>query len=194
MFGDSTTAAAYNTWPDLLVSDLNNEHRADPMYIVSNSPGNASRSGYTVAQTKSSIDSWISGYVYDANKLNVMLIDLGLNDCHTPLPDETQWKLDYQYIIDALKVKYPNAVFFLSKIWGVDRDANAATMAGWVDDLVAANPTYVFSGDDQQVWKKGADNGATMTSDGTHLSDAGEEEKSEQMETLIETYLTSLGL
>lgn len=164
------------------------------MYIVCNSPGNAGRSGYTVAQTKSSIDSWISGYVYDANKLNVMLIDLGLNDCHTPLPDETQWKLDYQYIIDALKVKYPNAVFYLSKIWGVGRDANAATMAGWIDDLAAANPSYVLVGDDAQVWKKGADNGATMTSDGTHLSDAGQIEKASQMATIIEAYLTSLGL
>jgi lysophospholipase L1-like esterase len=194
MFGDSTTATAYNVWPALMISHLNNDHRADPKYFVCNSPGNAAISGYTVAQTKSSIDSWITGYIYDSNKLNIFLISLGLNDCHTPLPDAATWKANYQYIIDALKTKYPNAVFFLSKIWGVGRDANAATMAGWVDDLVAATPAYVFAGDDEQVWKKGDDDGATMTSDGTHLSDAGQIEKEAQENAIIEAYMTSIGL
>lgn len=102
------------------------------------------------------------------------LINLGVNQMG--IYTESDFKTDYQYIIDAIHAKWPVAKIYMVKPWRRDYDAQAATTAGWIDDLIAANAGVCYAGHDEQVWLKGADNGATMTIDGTHYSTAGHAE------------------
>jgi len=113
-----------------------------------------------------------------------VLTNWGAND-FTVLPTETAWKANYQMIIDAVRVKWPTALVYLSKPWSRGNDTNADTLAGWIDDLVAANPGVAFVADDERVWLKGADDGATMTTDGVHYSAAGLAEKTVQAKAVI---------
>lgn len=116
--------------------------------------------------------------------VGTVLVNLGVNPsvCLAPPTDEATWKVDYQEGIDAIVAKWPLAHVFLAKPWaswsGVDCDATYDTLAGWIDDLVAANPQCKVglderdTGADQGI--EGADNGATLTTDGVHYSAAGD--------------------
>jgi hypothetical protein len=114
-----------------------------------------------------------------------VLIDLGVNDWTPAMPDETTWKANYQYIIDAIHTKYVNSRIYIAKVWTRFNDVKAATMAGWIDDLITANGGVVILGHDEQVWLKGDDDGATMTTDGVHYSVAGYTECMNQWLTIL---------
>lgn len=86
------------------------------------------------------------------------------------------WKANYQAIIDTIHARWPSVLIYLTRPWRSTGGTHWDDIAGYIDDLVAANPTFVFVGDDERVWVKGADNGATMTTDGVHYSAAGEAE------------------
>ncbi len=93
--------------------------------------------------------------------------------------------VDCQYVIDALKAAYIGAKIYLAKPWVRNEDVNADIQAGWIDTIVANNPGVVFAGHDERIWLKGADNGATMTTDGVHYSVAGNAEVINQWETTL---------
>lgn len=151
-------------------------------------PRNWAISGRSVADVKSSIDSWLTYHVYDATRTYLFLINLGANDIESdghPAPDETTWKSNYQYIIDALTAKFTGCKIILSKPWERSANNNSLTTAGYIDDLVAANPGVVYAGDDENVWKKSIDDGATQTIDGQHYSTVGEVTAFQQKDTTI---------
>jgi hypothetical protein len=137
-------------------------------------------SGYSIYQIASIIDGVISPYRYYQH---YALINLGVNGM--PTQEETATKTYYQYIIDALHTKWPAIKIYLTKPWMRGYDTESTTLAGWIDDLIAANPGVCFVADDESIWLKGADNGATMTVDGVHYSVAGEAEKTNQMVTVL---------
>lgn len=136
--------------------------------------------GATVATTKNVIDAKLATY---GSQKKLALINLGVND---GIPDETTWKTNYQYIIDAINVKWPDAKIYIAYPWKSGFETQATTQHGWIDDLIAANPGVVFSGHDEAVWLKGSDDGATMTTDGVHYSDAGKAE-------IVNQWITALG-
>lgn len=99
--------------------------------------------------------------------------------------DQTTWQNNYLSIIDAIHTTYPNAKIYISKVWRRTFNTECDTLAGWIDNIVAARSAFVFVADDERGWMKGADDGATMTTDGVHYSAAGETEKVNQMKTVL---------
>lgn len=119
------------------------------------------------------------------NYIHYALINLGVNDVTAGLPDETTWKANYQTIIDAFKADWPGIKVYITKPWKRGFDTEVTALAGWIDDLVAANAGVCFVADNESTWLKGADDGVTMTTDGVHYSVAGNAEKINQMITVF---------
>lgn len=100
-----------------------------------------------------------------------ILINLGVNDFD--IASEAQWKADMLTVTDAVVARWPAALVYLARPWKRNYNATADTYASWIADLVAAR-TYMRTGPDERVTIKGADDGATMTTDGIHYSAAGQ--------------------
>lgn len=140
------------------------------------SPGNKAVGGATVAMTQGWIDGWMSSCTVKEHVRDVFLINLGVNDM-TSMPDSSTWVTNYLYIIDALRAKYTNCKIYITYPWKANYMAQANIMARWIDVVVNARPTFVFHADDERIWLENGDNGATMTSGGTHYSATGQTEK-----------------
>ncbi len=113
----------------------------------------------------------------------VVLYNLGVNDFGTAT--QGQWIADVETVADAVHAKWPSALFYIMRPWKVSNDANAATYSGWIDTIVASRSSWVKYGPDEAVWLKGADNGATNTTDGIHYSVAGEAAAVTQWKTVL---------
>lgn len=103
-----------------------------------------------------------------------VLMNWGVNEQIAGLPAEATWETNYYTILDAINAKWPNAKCYLMRPWAQGQDADADTMAGWIATVVTARSAFANLGPDERVWLKGADNGATNTSDGVHYSAAGQ--------------------
>lgn len=119
--------------------------------------------------------TWITAEMLKANgAAPAVLINLGVNDWNSALPDETTWKADMTTVLHAIHARMPSSEIYIMYPWDVGHDSDAATVHTWIDDLIAADPSYVNAGPDEAVWLKAGDNGATNTSDGKHYSAAGQ--------------------
>jgi hypothetical protein len=180
-------------WPVDMLRQLNTAYPY-PFHVnfTEENPRNWAVSGTTIADAASGIDGWLTGHTLMPNKdMNVFLINWGvIRDL-----DETEanFKSRYLYVIDAIKTKFPNAIFFLTYPWSGNVGTRPATIHPWIADVAAARSAYVFIGDDEAIWLEGGDNGATNTTDKTHYNAAGHVAKAAQEVTIITNYLTSLG-
>lgn len=108
-----------------------------------------------------------------------VLIDIGVNDVgFVPpwsLPNQTTWQNNYLSAIDQIHTQWPDAQIYLTKPWkqqsGGD-DTVFDTMAGWIDNVIAARAAFVHEGDDERVWFE--PNVATYSDDGIHYNAAGQ--------------------
>lgn len=141
---------------------------------------NVGVSGASIASTAADISGILGGVVLYHP---IVMINLGVNGM--PSQVEANAKNDMQIIIDAVKGKWPSVIIYISKPWKRGYDEESDTLADWIDDIVAANSGVCFVADNESVWLKGADDGATMTSDGVHYSAAGKVEKASQMLTVL---------
>lgn len=171
--GDSKTTSLLGSWATTLVENLNTDYVATRAYYSEDVPRGWAIGAQTVGTMKTLIDAKIAEHTYYSYfEKNTFFINLGINDFDS-MPLEATWESDYLYIIDALRSKYPNAEIYITKPWMVGHTAEANTMAGWIDTIVAAR-AFCHVGDDERTWLEGGDNGATMTSDGVHYSAAGQ--------------------
>jgi len=180
IIGDSKSAVDINIvgdpgWAKKIFTDLNADYNSTPgLYFAEDTPRNWAVGGWTSVNIAAAIDSFLTAHTLNSkNDYNIFLINLGTGDLFYGT-SEADYKTAMLYIVDAVKVKYPNAICFISKPWRRGYNTEATTMAGWVDDIVAARSTFCYVGDDENVWMKGADDGATMTFDGVHYSVAGD--------------------
>lgn len=123
----------------------------------------------------STIDTRLNGYALLQDCPHIM-VNLGINNITGvggAVFDETTNKASLQTIISGCVSRWPTCRVYLTKVWGQGYDADSNTFAGWVDDLVAANPANVRVGLDERITIKAGDNGATNTIDGIHYSVAG---------------------
>ena len=104
-----------------------------------------------------------------------VLVNLGANEMAS-MPSAATWKANYWTLIDAIVAQQPGALVYPVKPWYRGKDSEALTMAGWVDDVIAQRPTVTRLGHNEYRWLRGADDGATMTTDGVHYSAAGQTE------------------
>jgi len=120
-------------------------------------------------------DSEASGYSYGG----------GANDWSGGLPAEVTWEADYEAILDAIHAKWPTVRVYIMRPWDRGHDADAAIVSGWITTIQTARSSFVTVGPDEAVWLKGADNGATMTTDGVHYSAAGNAEAAIQWQAVL---------
>lgn len=139
--------------------------------------------GATVATAAASIGSTLAAM--PSGGWDTFLLNWGANDVGGPLPSEATWQSDYLAILDAIHAAYPFARVYIMRPWRSGFDANAATLKARIDNIVAARSSFAFVGPDEAVWLKGADNGATMTTDGTHYSTAGKAECAAQWKAAL---------
>lgn len=107
-----------------------------------------------------------------------VFINLGANDvgfvAPWVLPNQTTWQNNYLSIIDAIHTQWPSALVYVTKPWKTQSggdDTMWDTIAGWVDNVVAAR-TFTRAGDDERAWFK--PNAATYSDDGIHFNAAGQ--------------------
>ena len=172
LLGDSKTASG--GWPVFL--DAHGQTATDETWFHDN----AGIGGSTVASYAAQIATVLAGMPAASNAGAVrVLLNWGAND-FASLPAEATWEANYLTIIDAAVAKWPSALVYLMRPWSQGRNAEADTLATRIGHLIAARPGVVFAGPDERIWLKGADDGATMTSDGMHYSEAGKVEAAAQ--------------
>lgn len=142
-------------------------------------------SGYDVASLKSVIDAQIARHtVHSDAERNVFLVNIGVNDDDYDI-NKAQWMSNYQYIIDAIKTKWSDAEIFLATPWHRNHSWALDSIAVWIGTIIDNNPGSCFAGHDERIWLEGGDDGATMTYDGWHYTDAGEAECANQWKTIL---------
>jgi hypothetical protein len=163
-------------------------------------------SGWTVGLWYDYLIQELDKYVpYKQKPYEVILFNLGVNDAldikspgtrivtypggtpfYAPLPlSESEWKTKAGWILDTMHTRWPNARIYVDKVWGRGAPAECGTINGWWATVVAARSSWAFLGTDETVWLEGGDNGATMTTDGTHYSAAAGPAKSALLMTLL---------
>ena len=102
-----------------------------------------------------------------------VLFQLGVVDARTVVAgDEAAWKAALGTILDAFHSKWPTALVYVAKPWGRDEAAGCDILAPWIDSVVDARD-WADDGPDERIYLEGGDDGATMTFDGVHPTDAG---------------------
>lgn len=122
-------------------------------------------SGATTSQMKGTIDADLAAA---AGTPDFILYNLGVNDTAS-LPVEATFKANVLYIWDAMHIAYPDAAIYVMRVWNQSEPANCATLNGWLDDCIAMR-SFAYAGPDEQIWLENGDDGARMTTDGTHYS------------------------
>jgi lysophospholipase L1-like esterase len=161
--GDSKTPDAWGNWEAELGASLlpNNVYvpgTIDPIGI----------GGITVDGMRQRVDADIAARTIVPNEV---LINLGANDC-TGTPVLEDWLADAQYIVDAHHTAYPNANIRVAKIWRQGKQTEYTIVNNAVTALYASR-SFLKPAIDERNILPGADDGATMTIDGTHYSAAG---------------------
>ena len=128
--------------------------------------------GATVASARASITTILAAIPYTSDPHVEVLAQWGANDVGA-LPAEATWKANYLAIIDAVSAKWPQAKVRIAKPWRRGYAPQCNTLAGWIEDIVAARPGVAFVSDDEREWLENGDDGATRTSDGVHPNAAG---------------------
>ena len=170
IMGDSKSISS-NAWPGMLTSQ--------PPGSIND---NAAVSGATVASALADITARLAILTHSPT---AVLMNWGVNDITSGLPVEATWEANYLSIIDQVHAKWPLAQIYLTRPWKAGFDASAATLHTWIDVIVAARAAFVHVGDDEAIWLKGSDNGASETLDGIHYAPYSEQLKSNQMAVVL---------
>lgn len=162
-FGDSKTAR--REWQPLLVASLRSAGLHSLEY------GDAARNGSTLADSLpgvvgTGVDHLISQIpahlLHTPELIRYVTMNWGVNDMEGWPLDEGEWKMNYLTIIDWAHTLFPNAKVYLSYPWRGGYDTQAATMRGWIDDMM--NQRYfLIPGVDEAVTIKRDDNGWLAT-------------------------------
>ena len=111
-----------------------------------------------------------------------VLLSMGSNNINA---SQAQLETDYGTILDAINAAWPASRVFVTLSWIRNADAGADTHAAAVAAVLASRGAWAFVGPDERVILKGADNGATNTSDGVHPSPSGSAALAAEWKTLL---------
>jgi lysophospholipase L1-like esterase len=173
--GDSRTLDG--TWQPILLANL----LADTgMPLVG---ANSGQSGTGLVQWVMNLTTYLNA-AGARGDVGDVIINLGVNDIKVTMPVEATWKTNFLTVLDEVHARHPYARVYLMRPWKRGYSAQADTMAGWIDDIVASR-SFLHLGPDERVWMEGGDDGATMTTDGLHYSAAGYAECAAQWQTVL---------
>ena len=120
-----------------------------------------------------------------------VLLNFGVNALANVAGFETPegrapWRSQWVAMFDAIHSRFVNARIWVMRPWSaLGADASYDVMAADIATAVADRSSYTFVGPDERVWLKGGDDGATMTSDGTHYNSTGSAECASQWATAM---------
>lgn len=140
--------------------------------------------GSTVASMKARVDADLAATAAAPSPTHI-LVNLGVNDVAGGLPAAAGWNADLAYILDAFHTKWPSVKVYVVKPWYRTCAADCDTVASRIDTVLSTRGAWAFVGHDERVWMKGADDGATMTHDGVHVTMAGAAECARQWRTIL---------
>jgi len=162
--GDSKTGAVY-AWLDttaLLVNNANCDRR------IIEAPLRVAVPNATVLSIKAVYEAAVTAAT---DHPYAILFNFGANEA-AAMPTQADWTAYYLERIDFARAKWPNVRTYLAKAWRRGFNAECATLAGWVDTIVAMRPNCLV-GHNENIWLEGGDDGVTNTSDGVHYSAPG---------------------
>jgi lysophospholipase L1-like esterase len=207
--GDSKSAPDSNSWINDVAGHLNSENGAfwrgleqgrggytvqkTKINLTSNNdPATFTDDIVDAAQTKcetsTSVFERCPHAIGVSGEPPYIVIDLGVNDVGFTapwvLPNQTTWQNDYLAVLDALHAQWPNALVYITKPYkGGGDDSVFDTMAGWVDNVVAAR-AFARAGDDERSWFK--PNIGTYSTDNLHFNTtAGQAAKAAAVEAVL---------
>lgn len=136
--------------------------------------------GHTVYRMRKTIED---GYLDNPLQTpQYILCNLGANDCkNNDEPDyyltgET-WIVNYKYIIDALRAKWPGVTVYIAKPWRSMYTDRIALFSDCIDTIISDYPGGgVELGQDERTWLPLEG----MSTDGIHYSAAGQIEAAAQ--------------
>lgn len=99
--------------------------------------------------------------------------------------DGTEYQPALEYVLDALHVKYQNALIYVAMPWKRSCGGDCTDWKTRIGNVVAARSAWARLGHDENIWLEGGDDGATMTTDGVHYSAAGVIECANQWKTVL---------
>lgn len=148
--------------------------------VWTETPTRLTHGGWFVENVRANVDAWLLAAPTPAAWafLNIGVVDLGITS-------QADYETRLAYILDAIHTAWPKCAIRVTRPWSKVFDAQSATMATWIDNVLASRGPWAAVGDDERVWAKGADNGATMYYDNVHYSAAGNVEKENQIRTLM---------
>jgi lysophospholipase L1-like esterase len=164
--GDSRISQS--TWQVTLNAYLNTVAAGGALSV------NAGTAGIGLEAYAAAIATNIALWGY-ADKPKKVIINLGMNNMSGvggAVFVEATNKASFQTIITAIRAAWPDCQIYIVKPWGRGYDASSATMAGWIDTIIAANPGC-YAGFSEAVLIKAGDDGTANTTDGVHYSAAG---------------------
>lgn len=172
--GDSKTAGSGDTTPPPLGYGGYPALITEQLYAATGSgwyerPYRIATGGATVATLKSTIDASLASAI---GTPDYILVNMGINDTNPIVVVQATWQSNYGYILDAFRAKWPNARILVAYVWGIGRDSDCNTLAGWIDGVLATRP-WASVGLDERVVLKGADNGASEMFDTVHPNHLG---------------------
>lgn len=159
----------------MLVTNLNIAAAPSPQFAGENIGAGATTSESFVLTIDGSLAAEKAQHV-------IVLYNIGVNDFQSAT--EAQWIANVETVADAIHVRWPAALFYMMRPWKRGFNATADVYASRIDQIVAAR-TFVRLGPDERIWLKGADDGATMTTDGIHYSAAGQAECAAQWKAVL---------
>ena len=159
--GDSKMTQFYNNCPFYFTDDSN---------VFEEAPERQATSGGLMADVKASIDTSIAAAVETPE---LCFFNVGVNDANAePVTDETQFKADMQYILDAIHTAWADIpIYIMSGVYRTSKPIECATVSGWIKTVLANNPTFCYEWADELVWYA-ADMG-TYSRDEVHYTVAG---------------------
>jgi lysophospholipase L1-like esterase len=162
MMGDSkaTGASSY------LINDLSFSR---PVYQWGAIPTGLAHGGYTTAGYRASIDADLAA---TSGTPNYVLINIGANDVGSAMVEATV-KANWDYILDAIHAKWPNAWVGCMRVWRRGFLSNCNLFDGWLATEIAARSSWAHLGPDERVFLENGDDGATYTAEGIHPNSAG---------------------
>jgi hypothetical protein len=167
VLGDSRSTQAANTWGADLITSLNADW-AGSMVVAEENPRTWASGGQDLSEAVGWIDDRISYHTLNPNvDKYIFFINFGIIEAVGET--EANFESNYLYIIDALRVKFPGCIIFLTYPWSANDPTRGATIKPYINDVIAAR-TGVYAGDDEGVWAENGDNGATMYYDGLHYA------------------------
>jgi len=125
--------------------------------------------GSTVATALAAADTRLGSVTVTPDTI---LLGWGVNDASAALPNEATWKANWALLLAEYTDRWPAAAIYIAKPWSgaYGDDARWDTLAGWIDDVVAACGASCHAGADER--DSGFDQGMEWTDNGvTYYAD-----------------------